>query len=101
MVRKDPLNERGPKPPGGRPIYTNGKRRVQLPNTLFELHPEEEYIRLWTHVLYGSQTCIKMIEGYAELGMPGDPLPQLVELKKRVDRLVEIFSQEGVKHDNE
>jgi len=31
--------------------------------------------RLWRHVMFGTGTCVGMIEGYLNIGMPGDPLP--------------------------
>lgn len=36
--------------------------------------------KLWNHVLFGTSTCVGMMRGYADLGMPGDPLPQLREI---------------------
>lgn len=45
--------------------------------------------KLWSHVLYGTGTCLGMIEGYYNLRVPGDPLPGLLELKKRIDYLID------------
>ena len=47
--------------------------------------------RLWRHVLYGTATCLGMIEGYANLGMSGDPLPQLLQLSERLQKLIKTF----------
>jgi len=46
--------------------------------------------RLWNHVLFGTSTCIGMMRGYATLGMPGDPLPQLREI---ISMLTDIKNQ--------
>jgi hypothetical protein len=46
--------------------------------------------RLWNHVLFGTATCVGMIEGYVALGLPGNPHPQIVEL---VQRLVNVAKQ--------
>lgn len=43
--------------------------------------------RLWNHVLFGTGTCIGMMQGYAALGMPGDPLPRLRELISMLSEL--------------
>jgi hypothetical protein len=40
--------------------------------------------RLWNHALFGTSTCVGLIEGYALLGLPGDPLPQIAELIRRL-----------------
>jgi hypothetical protein len=36
--------------------------------------------RLWDHVLFGTGTCVGMIQGYANLGLPGDPCNQIEDL---------------------
>lgn len=41
---------------------------------------EGEGQKLWNHVLYGTGTCVGMMQGYFDLGMPGDPLPQIQHL---------------------
>lgn len=40
--------------------------------------------RIWRHALYGTGTCIGMIEGYAQMGMPGDPLDTINEFVRRL-----------------
>jgi hypothetical protein len=44
--------------------------------------------RLWKHVLFGTMTCVTMIEGYAELGMPGDCVQGVTILRDRLDRVL-------------
>lgn len=44
--------------------------------------------RLWKHVLFGTSTCISMIEGYADLGMPGDPRSALIEMRDRLNQVI-------------
>lgn len=44
--------------------------------------------RLWKHVLFGTSTCISMIEGYADLGMPGDPRSALIEMRDRLNKVI-------------
>jgi hypothetical protein len=44
--------------------------------------------RLWKHVLFGTSTCISMIEGYAALGMPGDPCCALTEMRDRLTKVI-------------
>jgi hypothetical protein len=45
---------------------------------------KSESARLWNHVLFGTGTCVGMIEGYISLGLPGDPLPQIHTLIHRL-----------------
>jgi hypothetical protein len=45
---------------------------------------EGESERLWHHVLFGTATCVGMIEGYADKGLPGNPVPQIAELIRRL-----------------
>src|SRR5687768_6938558 len=47
--------------------------------------------RLWKHVLFGTQTCLGMIHGYAELEMPGDPLPALCQLRDYLSNIISIL----------
>lgn len=94
MVRKDPLNERGPKPPGGRPLKAGGKD-AQVPGSLFVLYPEQEYHKLWRHVLIGTGTCVRMLEGYANLSMPGDPLEALVDLRDRLSKIINKYEAQN------
>jgi hypothetical protein len=54
---------------------------------------ESESERLWKHVLYGTQTCIGMIEGYAELDLPGDPSGPIEAMRDRLDRLLERYAK--------
>lgn len=50
--------------------------------------PEEHGIKLWSHVLFGTGTCVGMIEGYARQEMPGDPREGIEELR---DRLTDVL----------
>jgi hypothetical protein len=45
--------------------------------------------RLWRHVCFGTGTCIGMLEGYAALNVPGDPLPQLYSLAARLAGVIQ------------
>jgi hypothetical protein len=47
-----------------------------------------EGLRLWNHVLFGTGTCVDMIQGYADLGMPGDPAPKIRDLIVRLTRVL-------------
>lgn len=57
---------------------------------------EGEADRLWRHVLFGTGTTVGMIEGYAAIDMPGDPLPQLYVLADRLNQIIK--SLEGKRH---
>lgn len=57
---------------------------------------ENEGVRLWNHVLYGTGTCVGMLAGYTQLNVPGNPLPQLHSLAAR---LQEIIHQHEKKHE--
>lgn len=85
MVRKDPLRERGPAPPGGRPKVTEGPAR---PTTLFELRPETEYIRLWDCLVTTATEHINTIQQYANLAVPGVPVDELEQLRDRIDQII-------------
>jgi hypothetical protein len=86
MVRKDPLNERGPTPPSGRPIKKKGPN---LPNILFELRPEVEYIRLWDYVIEHTSKNISLLKLYASLGMPKIPIEKLEDLREGIDMIIQ------------
>ncbi len=88
MVRKDPLNERGPTPPGGREKVGYPKR-IKTPQHLFQLQPYEEYEKLWRHALVGTSSCIGLLEGYSEIGMPGVPVEALKDFAERLLQIVE------------
>lgn len=61
--------------------------------------PMEEGLRLWKHVLFGTSTCIAMIEGYALLGMPGDPLDGLTQMRDRLSKVITHFeTQRNASH---
>lgn len=92
MVRKDPLNERGPAPPGGRrPNVDAGikEKRIKVPQTLFHLQPVEEYEKLWRHALVGCSSIIGLIEGYSQIGMPGLPIQVLEDFVTRLQAVIE------------
>jgi hypothetical protein len=44
--------------------------------------------RLWKHVLFGTMTCVAMIEGYADLAMPGDCVQGVTLLRDRLDAVL-------------
>jgi molybdopterin biosynthesis enzyme len=44
--------------------------------------------RLWKHVLFGTSTCVAMVEGYAALDMPGNPKEALVALRDRIQKVL-------------
>lgn len=44
--------------------------------------------RLWKHVLFGTMTCVTMIEGYVDLGMPGDCAQGIATLRDRLDAVL-------------
>jgi hypothetical protein len=48
--------------------------------------PEQEGLRLWKHVLFGTTTCAKIIAGYALQAMPGDP-------REGIRSIIEILNQ--------
>ena len=50
--------------------------------------PVEEGLKLWRHVLFGTNTCIDMIEGYSKLGMPGDPTDGVKHLRNRLNQII-------------
>lgn len=47
--------------------------------------------RLWKHVLFGTSTCIGMINGYADLGLPGDPRPRIQELIRQLQTAIQTI----------
>lgn len=49
---------------------------------------EQQGIKLWSHVLFGTGTCVGMIEGYARMDMPGDPREAITELRDRLSQLL-------------
>jgi hypothetical protein len=60
---------------------------------------EGEGQKLWNHVLYGTGTCVGMMQGYFSLGMPGDPLPQLQQLIESLTALKDqIEKQHADRH---
>jgi hypothetical protein len=92
MPRIDPLNNRGPAIGGGRnTTTTTGKCKTcsgaAKIDTLL-LTSETESSRLWRHVTFGTMTCIGMCEGYLNLGLPGDPTPELVAMRDRLNNII-------------
>lgn len=53
--------------------------------------PEAEGIKLWKHVLFGTTTCLNMIEGYAKFNMPGDPLEGVTHLRDRLNSIIQML----------
>ena len=49
--------------------------------------------RLWKHVLFGTSTCVAMIEGYAGLSMPGNPKAALVALRDRISTVLQKYEE--------
>src|SRR5258708_28958960 len=49
--------------------------------------------RLWKHVLFGTSTCVSMIEGYSSLGMPGSPKDALVALRDRIQKVLSKYEE--------
>jgi molybdopterin biosynthesis enzyme len=49
--------------------------------------------RLWKHVLFGTSTCVQMIEGYADLAMPGNPCAALVALRDRIEKVLSKYEE--------
>lgn len=93
MVRKDPRNERGPAPKGGRPkpdLRTEvSAKRIQVPQTLFQMLPVEEYQKVWRFACIGCSSVIGLIEGYAEIGVPEIPVEVLEDFVSRLQTIIE------------
>lgn len=85
MVRKDPLNERGPVPPKGRPTKIEAS---PFPSTIFELRPEEEYKRLWASLIDTLIMQSTLIGLYSSVNMPGCPVEDLILLRDRLDTVI-------------
>ena len=88
MVRRDPMNVRGPAPPGGR---SQPKKQRIFPQTLFELRPIAEYQHLWNAAFVGADHSLGILEGYTKLGLPGTPGDDLQKLRDRLDKLILLF----------
>jgi len=92
MVRKDPMNERGPAPPGGDrgdPKAGIKEKRIKVPLTLFHLQPVEEYQKLWRNALIGCSSIIGLLEGYDGIGMPELPVEILEDFVQRLQTVIE------------
>jgi len=50
-----------------------------------------ESAALWNHILFGTGTCVGMIEGYTRLGLPGNPAPQLRDLIARLEGVAALY----------
>lgn len=61
------------------------------PTAMLNITSDGEGMRLWKHVLFGTGTCIGMIEGYAALGMPGDPYEALCQLRERLNQVISTY----------
>lgn len=59
--------------------------------SVLKITSEGEGERLWKHVLFGTGTCVGMIEGYAALAMPGNPLEAIVSLRDRLNKLIHKY----------
>ena len=51
----------------------------------------EDGLKLWRHVLFGANTCLDMIDGYAKLEMPGDPTEGLTFLRDRLNKTIQLL----------
>ncbi len=60
--------------------------KPNAPNLTYEV---SEALKLWKHVLFGTSTCISMIEGYANLQLPGDPLEGVTHLRDRLNQVIQ------------
>lgn len=92
MVRKNPLSERGPVPPGGHrgdPKAGIKEKRIKVPKTLFHLQPVEEYQKLWRNALIGCSSIIGLIEGYDGINMPELPVEVLEDFVTRLQTVIE------------
>jgi hypothetical protein len=49
---------------------------------------DSEGVVLWRHVLYGLGTIVGLLEGYTDIGVPGNPLTELEALLRRIHTLV-------------
>lgn len=52
-----------------------------------------EALRLWNHILFGTGTCVGMIEGYTALNMPGDPLDGIKHLRDRLTTIINTHEE--------
>src|SRR5688572_5371260 len=75
-------------------------RKPSYPESLFMLPPEDEYIRLWRHVLYGTGTCLGMIEGYTRLNMPGSVLEDLYKLRDQLNSIISVHEAKNGRKTN-
>ena len=76
--RNCPDSPQAPVLPKSKPAQTEQKPASVLSQRLID--DESEGLRLWNHVLFGTKTCCDMIDGYANLDMPGDPRQKIREL---------------------
>lgn len=98
MPRHDPRNNRGPAIGGGRNKTGEGEAKPckTCPGGNAQLDPVlltscSESTRLWKHVTFGTGTCIGMVEGYAELGLPNPPTAEIRKLRDRLDKLIKTL----------
>lgn len=71
------------------------KSVVVQPLAVFNVEMDQG-LRLWKHVLFGTGTCIDMIEGYMKGNLPGDPIDGVKHLR---DRLTQIINTLEAKND--
>lgn len=92
MRRRDPRTQRGPQPG-----FRQRTRKRPCRNCPPEVNrqPTKEIMSatgqgtaLWSHVCIGTGTCISMIEQYAAGGLPGDPLPNLILFRDRLQAVI-------------
>lgn len=87
MVRKNPLVERGPAPPGGRPQQPEPYKYTQ-PASIFELRPETEYEHLWHHAKLAASMNLNSLILYVDLEMPGADIEDLKRLRDQLDNTI-------------
>jgi hypothetical protein len=69
------------------------KPQSTAPPRVLAISGESEGLRLWNHVLFGTGTCISMIEGYQASHMPGQPQNQIRQLIQRLQRVLQKFEE--------
>lgn len=72
--------------PSARQKKTQSSTSTAQPHLAITMPGEGE--RLWKHVLFGTSTCISMIEGYAALDMPGDCQNTIASLRDRLNAVL-------------
>lgn len=53
----------------------------------------EEGTTLWNQAIFTISSMLEMMAGYATLGVPGKPVPQLKKLSTRLNELIKTIEQ--------